>query len=156
MEVTVRITDALLGEHGALYPLLDHLESVAANPALAAELSTRAAVLAAALEGHARLEEELLFSALAASLGSTGPLHVMRMEHNEIDRILMELQQAPGPATARELTRNLIAVTRAHFGKEEQVLFPMALGVLANHVSEQLGRQWAERRQVHLVGTAGG
>jgi len=53
------IVDALLGEHGALYVQFDHVEEAIPQLSLCA-LRAQTDVLAAALQSHSSLEDELL------------------------------------------------------------------------------------------------
>lgn len=109
------------------------------------------------LARHARKEDEVLFPAIEAVLGAAGsPTAVMRWEHNEIHaqgellrRTLAELNSVEHPAieaggaqlrslaaaggSAKDLAstaEEIIRLLDTHFGKEEQVLFPMAARLL--------------------------
>jgi len=115
-------------------------------------------MMATRLLAHARKEDEALFPALEQVLGSgTGPVAVMRMEHRAIHaqadlfrRTLHELEQVEHPAIVaggaelRELAaaggsaaklhdtaEHIIQLLDLHFGKEEDILFPMARQVLS-------------------------
>jgi regulator of cell morphogenesis and NO signaling len=136
------ITDALLGEHGVIYKLLDHLTS---RPfASVEEARTQAAELAAGLATHARIEDDLLFVALEAELGPNGgPLAVMREEHAEVEATLERLIAVEDTVEADALAEHLAAVARGHFEKEEQVLFPMAEQLLGEEALRRIGEQWA-------------
>ena len=141
------ITDALLGEHGVFYLLFQDIEQ--ALPALdsASALQNRAAPLAFSLEAHASLEDELLFTALEPHLGTqSGPLAVMRMEHDQIVNLLERIPSAPDLAQTRALAAQMIEVSRAHFQKEEQVLFRMARQFLDDATLSALGTKWSARR----------
>lgn len=141
------ITDALLGEHGVFHLLLQHIER--ALPALESTpaLQNRIAAFAFALESHASIEDELLFTALEPHLGAqSGPLAVMRMEHNQITDLLGKIESASELDSARALTKQMIEVTRGHFQKEEQVLFRMARQFLGEDELTALGAKWAHRR----------
>lgn len=146
----LRITDALLGEHAILYGLFDQLAALVSGDGGLAELRTAVGLLGPLLASHARLEEDLLFSALAPHLGSAGPLQVMRMEHDEIDRLLGRFSDAAELPVARDLLHSLNEIVRAHFAKEEQVLFPTATQVLDPALLTRLGEQWADQRAVRL------
>lgn len=139
------ITDALLGEHGVIYALLEHLTS---RPfASAEEARIQAAELAAGLATHARIEDDLLFVALEAELGPNGgPLAVMRAEHAEVEATLERLTQVEDVQEAEALAGRLVTVAREHFEKEEQVLFPMAEQLLGEEALRSLGEQWAAQR----------
>lgn len=141
------ITDALLGEHAIFYLLFHDLEQALPAFDSVAVLQNRAAPLAFALEAHARLEDELLFSALEPHLGAqAGPLAVMRMEHDQIVALLERIQSVSELAQGRVLALQTIAISRAHFHKEEQVLFQMARRLLSKDDLSSLGLQWATRR----------
>ncbi len=146
----MKMTDALLGEHGVFYALFDRLEqSVRENDGLS-EVQRQAALVAAALKPHARLENDLLFTALEPELGQMGPLAVMREEHNDIENALDRVQESQDLGEARNLVIYAIEVARQHFAKEEQVLFPMARQTLDAAALEDLGAQWARHRRVHV------
>ena len=141
----MKITDALLGEHAVLYRLFDHGSERLAAWNLA-QVQEAGALLESALLGHAHLEEELLFDALAPRLPpGMGVLAVMRAEHEEIEGSLRRLAEATDAEGARALYRHAIAVARQHFAKEEQVLFHFAERFLGEAGLAELGRTWAER-----------
>jgi hemerythrin-like domain-containing protein len=140
------ITDALFGEHGAIYRLLDHLTS--AQFATAEEARLQAAELNASLAPHAHIEDELLFVAMEGPLGPNGgPIAVMRMEHDEVEGTLDRLMQVEDVDEARTLVAHLAKVAGDHFTKEEEVLFPMAEQLLDEAELRSLGEQWVERRR---------
>ncbi|MBC8339516.1 MAG: hypothetical protein H8E39_12585, partial [Alphaproteobacteria bacterium] len=60
----MKLTDALLGEHGAFYILFDQIEEIANIDGAIAQIQGATTVLEAMVTSHAKLEEELLFSAL--------------------------------------------------------------------------------------------
>ena len=98
----MKLTDALLGEHGAFYAQFDRLEETVPHAATAAEVREQAALLAAALVTHAKLEDALLFKRLDAKIGAgAGPLAVMRADHEEIEGNLSVAEKA---ATAAAFT----------------------------------------------------
>lgn len=147
------ITDALLGEHGVFHLLLTHIEQTLPALDSASALQHRVAALTFALESHAAIEDELLFTALEPDLGiQSGPLAVMRMEHNQITDLLGQIESAPSFGEGRALVTQLIQVTRGHFQKEEQVLFRKALQFLGEEELSSLGAKWVERRAplIHL------
>ncbi|HLF56933.1 MAG TPA: hemerythrin domain-containing protein [Thermoanaerobaculia bacterium] len=146
----MKITDALYGEHGTLYALFEHLERSAADWELA-DLLLAGRLLETALLSHARIEDELLFSALDSHLPVGGPVAVMRAEHDEIDAFLAGLREAQDESTARRNLVHAVATARDHFGKEEAVLFPLAEQVLGSAELERLAESWAERRGVAVA-----
>ena len=140
----MKVTDALLGEHAIFYAQFDYLEkSIPAAQDLTL-VKSQGAMLTAALATHAHIEDELLFVALETDMNpESGPLAVMRMEHNEIEGSLVRLQEVLNLVEAKNLLLHTIQTARAHFAKEEQVLFPMAGQLLEANKLIQLGKQWA-------------
>jgi hemerythrin-like domain-containing protein len=147
----MKITEALLGEHGVFYAQFEHLEKVVPQMEGLLPLKMQAALLAAALKPHAQLENELLFRAMESHLPSdSGPLAVMRIEHEEIEGTLERLQEMQELAEAKKMIAHAIHTAREHFAKEEQVLFPMANQMLDTRMLEQLGAKWAVQRKVRV------
>ena len=114
------------------------------------------------LVAHARREDDVLFEAVEEVFGKDwGPTTVMRQEHRDIHGsitlfrdTLHELNQVEHPAihagiarlhdqlergapaaTLRATGAELLAMLDAHFGKEEEILFPIARAELS---AEQL------------------
>lgn len=145
----MKITDAFLGEHGVFYAQFSHLERVVPKAETLRQVQDQGALLAAALDSHARLEDELLFISLEPHLGAQGgPLMVMRTEHDEIERGLSRLPGLEGLAEAQNLLIHVVGVAREHFAKEEQILYPMAEKALGAETLSRLGAQWAGQRKV--------
>lgn len=142
----MKITDALLGEHAVLYALFDHMETAVSAAESLPVVQAQAAMLAAALESHAHIEDALLFTALEPQIGPIGPLVVMRMEHDQIEEILAQLPQMAELNAAQQLLLQLIQMVRGHFQKEEQALFLIAHRTLTPETLEGLGEAWAARR----------
>lgn len=153
----MRITDALRGEHAVFYAQLDHLEAELEAGLPPGALRRHAEMLAAALEGHARLEDELLLDAAAEEAGGReeGALAVMRREHRDIEALVDEVRSAADPGRAGDLLLEAVRTARDHFVKEEHAAFPRAEALLGAAALERLGARWAEERGVHL-GPRGG
>ena len=143
----MKITDALRGEHGPLYALFLHCEESALKWELA-DLLLAGRCIEAALLSHARVEDELLFSAVERVMPPGGPAAAMRAEHDEIDHELMALRAAETEAQARGTLAAVIEKARDHFEKEEMVLFPLADELVPAAELESLARVWADRRGV--------
>lgn len=142
------IIEALLGEHGALSAQFDYLEAAAPQLPLSA-LKAQADLLAAALQSHARLEDELLFTALEPALGAGSPaLLGMRLMHEEIDRGLEACRAAVDETEAQGDLLGVLGLARQHFLGEEQTLFPIARERISRETREALGAEWAARRSV--------
>ena len=146
----MKMTDALLGEHGAFYAQFDRLEHDLPHAAGAGEVREQAALLAAALVSHAKLEDEVLFNRMREAGGDPGLLTMMEDEHLRIAALLSRAQVASGMEEARAALLEAVALARDHFAKEERVAFPMAEAVMDNDVLEALGTAWADRRAVFL------
>lgn len=141
------ITDVLLGEHGIFYLLLHRIEQALTAIDSTGALQHEVAAFAFALESHAKLEDELLFTALEPHLGAQGgPLAVMRMEHDQITDLLGRAESAASVEEERAFVTQMIKVVRGHFQKEEKVLFRMARQFLGEDELLSLGAQWTQRR----------
>jgi iron-sulfur cluster repair protein YtfE (RIC family) len=146
----MKITDAFRGEHGVFYAQFDWLEAALDVPGSVERVRDLAAMLGAALEPHAQMEDELLFDMLGAE-GRTGAFAVMRAEHERIEEALQSASWASDAARAAELLLQAIEQAREHFLKEEQVAFPLAEQVLGSARLHALGDVWAARRAVSLA-----
>jgi hemerythrin-like domain-containing protein len=147
----VKLTDALLGEHGVLYALFDRIEAVASEATSGNRVQEATAALRAVIQSHANLEEELLFPALEPLMGADGPLAVMRAEHDEIERALQRIEDMPDLDDASASVSQALALVRDHFKKEEAVLFSLARQMLDDETQIRLGRAWAEARGVTIA-----
>lgn len=122
-------------------------------------------MMATQLDLHRRKEDDVLFPAVEAVLGSgDSPTGVMRREHQEIHargvllrETLQELNEVQHPAIEaggeqlRELAANgdnaealratseeIIDLLDMHFEKEEQILFPLTREILEPDTLEQI------------------
>jgi hemerythrin-like domain-containing protein len=149
----MNLLHALLGEHA---PLRHQLEALKLAAPRFGDAELRAAVLlvAEAVESHARLEDELLFDALAASGAMPrGPVEGMRAEHDQIVSLLGQLlapADTPGRPDPQRTVLRLVETVRHHFAHEENVLFPLAAEHLGAARLEALGAEWAGRRAVEI------
>lgn len=98
----------------------------------------------AATERHLRREEEVLFPAFEAATGMTsGPTAVMRMEHEQMRRLMSSLERAAAGRDRDEflgVAETLLMLMQQHNNKEESILYPMADRVLAPSADELLER----------------
>ena len=150
-ETAVKLTDALLGEHGVFYALFDQIEAVTAAATNVAQIQGAMVALSAVIWSHANLEEELLFPALEAHMGTTGPLAVMRTEHDEIEQALRQIEAAQSLDEGAECVARALSVLRDHFQKEEEVLFSIARQTLDEETQIRLGTAWAAARSVTIA-----
>ena len=146
----MKITEALLGEHGLFYSEFDQLERGLPGEMDISAVKSQGVLLQAGIESHARLEENLLFTNLEEKIGPMGPLAVMRSEHEEIERTLGLLAEVEDHEQARRQLLHVVQVAREHFAKEEQVLFPLAEQALGSETLHNLGARWAEARGVSI------
>lgn len=148
LEKTMNIIDALLGEHGVLYALLDGVDAGAPGWSLP-EARAYAAALGSALLSHARVEDDLLFPAIRQETGgNAGPLDVMRQEHEEIEGSLRRIDASEDAGEVRSMLLSVALLAREHFEKEEQMLFPLAADLLGDERLQELGRSWGRSRNV--------
>lgn len=146
----MKITDALLGEHGAFYAQFDRLEETIPHTTSVGEVREQAALLAAALVSHAQLEDTLLFERMRAAGGDEGLLSTMEAEHTEIAGLLTRAQGSQDVSVAREELLEAVTLARDHFAKEEQIAFPLAESLLGAAGLTALGARWSARREVFL------
>jgi len=146
----MKITDALLGEHGAFYAQFDRLEDTLPHTTSAGEVREQAALLAAALISHAQLEDTLLFERMRAAGGDEGLLSTMESEHTDIARLLRRAQGSQDVSAARDDLLEAVALAREHFAREEQVAFPMAERIVGAAGLTALGARWSARREVFV------
>jgi len=145
----VNVVDVLLGEHGAMYSQFDCVERVVPGLDGLQEIRALGALLAAVVQSHSTVEDELLFAALERPLGRASPALVgMRMMHEDIDRGFAELERAEDPGAARDALLGVVGLARQHFLGEEESLFVTARRVLDDETLGRLGAAWAERRGV--------
>jgi iron-sulfur cluster repair protein YtfE (RIC family) len=147
----MKITDALLGEHGAFYAQFDRLDEQLPVCRDVAEVREQAALLAAALVSHARLEDELLFPAMSRASADPGLLEAMESEHEAIADRLSRAQGTADLALARNELLEAVSLARDHFAKEERLAFPLADELLGAPSLQQLGASWAMRRDVFVA-----
>jgi regulator of cell morphogenesis and NO signaling len=138
-------------DHQVFRGQFEDLEKGLRSGAAWSEIEEQLDALNAALETHAELEDELLFSALEPIIGPVGPLAVMRMEHEAIGNIFFQLQESADLAVKEGIVTHLLEIARPHFAKEEQILFPMAEQQLDSNTLEQLGAQFANRRRIVMI-----
>ena len=98
-----------------------------------------------AMERHFGMEEEILFPAFEQRSGMVdGPTQVMREEHEQMRRLLTQLQWALEQQQQEDYldtTETLLIMIQQHNMKEEGMLYPMSdeqLGVDAENIVEQM------------------
>ncbi len=87
------------------------------------------------MKHHFRMEEEILFPALLAAGGPSGPVQMMTMEHAQMSSLLGNMASAVAQHDSDGYTgfsETLLIVMQQHNLKEEQILYPIAERLL-NH-----------------------
>jgi hypothetical protein len=139
------IVDALLGEHGALYPLFDRIEALAENAELP-ELKLHANLLKSTLISHADLEHTLLRPEIRQRLPQApGPT-----DHEQIRAGLDRVGAAVDEDEARRCLFDTLAKTRKHFRNEESIVFAIARRELHPQRQQELAAEWARSRGVSI------
>ncbi len=135
------------------------------------ELEAVGRMMATQLLRHARKEDDALFPALEAVFGTVGtPTAVMRMEHRQIHAeaekfraTLRELNEVEHPAIVaggerlrgltaagagaealRDTGSEIVRLLDLHFGKEEDILFPLARQILDGAALAEVGKRMEE------------
>ena len=149
----IRIVPALLGEHGAIYPLLALMENSAPTSSLDA-IKVQTEFLRATLLTHASIEDAVLRPSIEQHLTKPAPNADGTpglTDHQIIEEGLSSVLAAATAEDARALLLETIAKTRTHFAKEERVVFALAERELSEQAQERLGVEWATRRAVFLA-----
>jgi len=143
----MKITEALIAEHGVFHGLFDQIERSAPTLKTLAELKAVANLLAAAMAPHSNIEDELFVEPLAHCLEQLGQNQGFHDEHDQIEAALVEVGKARSVPAARKLLLQTVADCRRHFDKEERIVFPMAERALNAKTLTVLGDEWMRRRQ---------
>lgn len=151
----MKITHALLGEHGALYPLLDAARAAANEPQSTPErMLAQTALLRRAIMTHAALEDDVLRPAIQRFLPApptTDGIPALS-DHENIGRALELVLSNCDVAGARAALLEALSLTEAHFRKEESIIFPLTERSLSEYEQERLGAEWAARRRIRVNG----
>lgn len=142
----MKITEALQAEHLVFHNLFDHVEKSAPRVKTLAELKTVAALLESVLRAHSQTEDDLFIGPLEHCFEQLGQRETFHEEHDQIDRMLAQIQKAKQARKARQLLLSLVISCRQHFDKEERIVFPMAERVLKHKTLTELGQTWLDQR----------
>jgi hemerythrin-like domain-containing protein len=148
----MKIIHALLGEHGAMYPLLDLLEKQVSAAGLDI-IKAQASLLESTLISHANIEDALLRPAIQEHLpplARNADSTLAPTDHEVIGAGVRAVVAAQTVGDARRLLLDTLHKTRKHFAKEEQVIFRIADRELTEEVQNRLGAEWAARRTIGL------
>lgn len=109
------------------------------QPYFAAARTTHA-FLAGPVKAHNHNEERALFP----ELGGDAPLAPFLEEHQTVWRLERDLERALAAEDAlrtADTALALVDVLRAHIARENEVLFPLARGLLGEHGLERVARR---------------
>ncbi|MCB9832058.1 MAG: hemerythrin domain-containing protein [Planctomycetes bacterium] len=153
----------LMQEHVAIRASMDELEALADRLARGQDRKADLAALAAmgtrlvTTESHHQREERILFPRLF-DRGLVGPPSVMNDEHIELRLLKHRLAEEPlelvdDPEAKLDgligAARMLVAILRAHVIKENNILYPMALGIIREDaVWDEMRRESEELGEV--------
>lgn len=146
----MKLTDALLGEHGAFRILLNGIEEMASYAGEVAQIESAMAVFTAEVTHHAKLEEDLLFPVLELHMDSSDLFDEIHSEHAEIRSGLESIEDARDLDQAIAAVRHTLEITRIHFDNEEKTLYAVANKVLDEETLNRLCEEWAASRSVKI------
>ncbi len=92
---------------------------------------------------HFVTEEDLLFPALISAGGPSGPVQMMRMEHDQIRELLSQMTAAVSAKNTQHysgLSETILMVMQQHNHKEENILYPIMDQILAQQREALMGR----------------
>ena len=143
----MKITDLLLAEHCVFHNLFDHIEHSLPRVRSLAEVKLLAGMLESLMEPHARAEDELLVEPMEHCLAQLGQQENFHHEHEGIEAALRAVKSSRAVPAAKRSLLAAVAASRAHFDKEERILFPLAEKVLKARTLGDLGTKLAKRRE---------
>lgn len=142
----MKITEALFAEHLVFHNLFDHIEATAPQVKTLAELKLLAGLMESMLRAHSDTEDDLFLGPLEHCFEQIGQRDQFLKEHQEMDGSLQRVQEATRLDAARKQLLAAVAHSRAHFDKEERIVFPLAERMLNAKTLTSLGRTWMEQR----------
>ncbi len=145
----MKITDALLVEHGLLYITMDFVAEYLRQVKDLTEVKLLASMLERLLDAHGKGEEHFMLVPFDHILEDHGQREQMCVAHLEIDVRLKEAQSATDLTVAKRLLKGAISATRKHFKSEEQFVFPQFEKLLTVSTLNSLGKAMMEQRGAH-------
>ena len=145
--VTLSVLDLLLGEHAILHVQLRFLRQSLGRWESLRKLRSHVDLLALEVSSHAKLENDLLLTALGQELEELLPLHT---EHEQVKEAVERLLKQEDLSQAQTQLAHLIDSVQGHFRREEKNLIPLARRILSEEELNNLGLQWAIRRGIRL------
>jgi hemerythrin superfamily protein len=145
------IFNRLKGEHREVSMLLERCAATDTTDSGIHERVDLYEKIRAELLAHATAEEEVFYSALE-QVAETKPLAIKsREQHDQVERILMELDSlATNEPAWMERFNALVKEVEAHVHEEEEVVFPVAEKVLTKHQAKTLDERYHARKVRHM------
>ena len=145
------IFSRLKGEHREVSLLLERCAATDTSDSGVKERIDLYEKIRAELLAHATAEEEVFYSALE-QIAETKPLAIKaRDEHDQVERILMELDSlAAHEPLWMERFNALVQAVDAHVTEEEDHLFPAAEKVFTKHQTKVLDERYHARKVRHM------
>ena len=144
--LSMKITEALLAEHVVFHNIFDHIERVVPKLKTLGEVVGWAELMENLLLAHGKAEEDLVFAPLNHHLEQIGQRDSFEHEHREIDNSLLRVKSAKRVPEARQLLLEAVTASRAHFDREERIVFPLAEKVMKDKTLRELGKVWMKQR----------
>jgi len=143
------VLQTLRDEYAHLEEVVEKLRSLAERIGrrdpreLEQELTTAHSFLLDQLLPHMRAEEEVLYPAVAAAMGSPAATATMSRDHLEMNRLVQELGKLherldADPAALQRVLYGLYALLAVHFAKEQEIYLPMLEQVLSAEEADRL------------------
>lgn len=142
------ITERLKAEHGILLILLDHLDDVLRRRTGREALQATVDAIAAAEEGHAVIEDKLLFGILAESLSpECHTLTLLQDDHRHIGHIGQQIRLG---AFDEDMVRGYSSRLRQHIERETHYFFPLVEELVPEDTLAGFGN-WDEEHVLRAV-----
>jgi hypothetical protein len=135
----ITITDSLITEHTLMCHLFDEIGRLLPGVRTVAEVRLLTRLVEGVLAHHADVEQNLAFAALDHALAQKGELRRLYQDHQEIDSHLRNALLAAEFSEAVRLLKAGLKVSREHFRREEQTVFPLFEKLFAPKAMEALG-----------------
>jgi hemerythrin-like domain-containing protein len=119
------ITDFLTTEHALFCELFDEIDRLLPDLRTAAEVRLLGRLVVGALSRHADVEQNLAYAALDHALAEKGELNQLYQDHEEIDVCLKNATLAAEFPEALHFLKAGLKVSREHFRREEETIFPL-------------------------------
>lgn len=143
----MKITDVLRAEHAVFHNLFDHIEAAVPRLKTLGEVKALAAMVQKVHAPHSKIEDDLFIEPLEHCFDQIGQNETFHAEHRQIEDTLAAALKAKTVKDAKRILLGAMASCRAHFDKEERIVFPMAERILKAKTLGELGATWLRRRE---------